>query len=88
MDWSAHLGGLAAGFCIGMVVFAIELKKWVWKIVWMAIGVAITCIYFSITFTQMYSGNVDAPEELRDVCDYYKQYFDDYECKCMRNQQQ
>jgi phosphotransferase system glucose/maltose/N-acetylglucosamine-specific IIC component len=86
VDWAAHMGGLAAGFCIGVVLFALELRKLVWKIVWLAIGVVITAIYFSVTFTEMYSGNVDPPEELRDVCDYYKQYFDDYECKCMINQ--
>jgi hypothetical protein len=86
VDWAAHVGGLIAGFCIGVVLFALELRKLVWKIVWLAVGVAITSIYFSLTFTEMYSGNVDPPEELRDVCDYYQQYFDDYECKCMINQ--
>eukprot|EP00980_Cylindrotheca_fusiformis_P009684 scaffold2141_cov120-Cylindrotheca_fusiformis.AAC.19 len=85
VDWSAHLGGLAAGFCTGMVLFAIELKKLVGRIIWTAIGVIITCVYFSVILTEMYSGNVDPPEELRDVCEYYKQFFDDYDCKCMRN---
>lgn len=87
VDWSAHLGGLISGFCVGMVVFAVEVKKIPWKIFWFLIGVAITCIYFSLTFSEMYSGNVDPPDDLRDVCGYYKQYFDNYECRCMRGQQ-
>ena len=34
--------------------------------------------------TNMYQFNVEAAEELRDVCGYYKQYFEDYECNCPR----
>jgi hypothetical protein len=32
----------------------------------------------------MYSGNVEAAEELRDVCGYYKQNFEEYQCNCQR----
>jgi ABC-type uncharacterized transport system permease subunit len=88
VDWSAHVGGLISGFCIGMVLFAFEVKKIIMKILSFLLGVAITCAYFTLTFKVMYSGNVDTPDELRDVCGYYQSFFDDYECNCMRGQQQ
>jgi len=81
------LGGLIAGFCVGMVVFALDLKYHKGLVVWLTLGTAITCIYFAFVFKELYSGDVDPPEELRDVCGYYKQFFGDYECKCMRGQQ-
>jgi hypothetical protein len=27
---------------------------------------------------------VETKEELRDVCGYYQQFFEDYECNCSR----
>lgn len=87
VDWSAHLGGLVAGFCVGMVIFALDLKKWSGLVLWLILGTIISLAYFTIVFQEMYSGEVDPPEELRDVCGYYKQFFNDYECKCMRGQQ-
>mmetsp|Transcript_45522 Transcript_45522/g.110260 ORF Transcript_45522/g.110260 Transcript_45522/m.110260 type:complete len:398 (-) Transcript_45522:258-1451(-) len=87
VDWSAHLGGLIAGFCVGMVIFALNLKNKKGLFLWTILGTIITCIFYTIVFKEMYSGDVDPPEELRDVCGYYKQFFDDYECKCMRGQQ-
>ena len=87
VDWSAHLGGLIAGFCVGMVIFGLDLKKWPGLVFWTILGTIITCIFYTFVFQELYGGDVDPPEELRDVCGYYKQFFDDYECKCMRGQQ-
>jgi membrane associated rhomboid family serine protease len=87
VDWAAHLGGLIAGFCIGMIMFAIDLKKALFsKLTWLFVGIGITAAYFIVLFHQMYSQDVEAAEELRDVCGYYKQYFQDYECNCQRQQ--
>jgi hypothetical protein len=55
---------------------------------WLALGVAMTVVFFTTTLHKMYSGDIDPAEELRDVCGYYKQYFDDYECNCMREEQE
>jgi membrane associated rhomboid family serine protease len=85
VDWAAHLGGLLAGFCAGLVLFAIDLKKACFsKLFWLLVGVALTAVYFVVLFQRMYSGNVEAAEELRDVCAYYKQNFQEYECNCQR----
>mmetsp|Transcript_39142 Transcript_39142/g.81866 ORF Transcript_39142/g.81866 Transcript_39142/m.81866 type:complete len:336 (+) Transcript_39142:171-1178(+) len=86
VDWAAHLGGLVAGFCAGMIIFAADLKKaMVSKLFWLLVGVAITIAYFAVVFDMMYSGEIDPAEELRDVCGYYKENFEDYECNCQRN---
>mmetsp|Transcript_26816 Transcript_26816/g.50160 ORF Transcript_26816/g.50160 Transcript_26816/m.50160 type:complete len:334 (-) Transcript_26816:2352-3353(-) len=85
VDWAAHLGGLLAGFCVGMIVFAADLQKAIFsKLFWLLVGVALTAVFFVVLLQQMYSGNVEAAEELRDVCGYYKQFFEDYECNCQR----
>jgi len=31
-------------------------------------------------------GNVQVVEELRGVCGYYKQMFEDYKCRCMKDE--
>ena len=86
VDWAAHLGGLIAGFCVGMILFACDLQKARWsKIFWLLVGVAITIIYFTVVFERMYSGEIDPAEELRDVCKYYEENFEEYECNCQRN---
>mmetsp|Transcript_6089 Transcript_6089/g.13169 ORF Transcript_6089/g.13169 Transcript_6089/m.13169 type:complete len:355 (-) Transcript_6089:525-1589(-) len=86
VDWAAHLGGLLAGFCVGMIIFSMNLKKARFsKLFWLMAGVAVTIIYFSAVFGRMYSGEIDPAEELRDVCQYYKENFEDYECNCPRN---
>ena len=86
VDWAAHLGGLIAGFCVGMILFACDLQKARWsKTLWLLVGLAITIIYFTVVFERMYSGEIDPAEELRDVCKYYKENFEEYECNCQRN---
>ena len=86
VDWAAHLGGLVAGFCVGMIIFAVDLKKAVCsKLFWLLVGVAITIAYFVVVFKIMLSGEIEAAEELRDVCKYYQENFEEYECNCPRN---
>lgn len=86
VDWAAHLGGLVAGFCVGMIIFAVDLKKAVFsKLFWLLVGVAITIAYFVVVFKMMLSGEIEAAEELRDVCKYYQENFEEYECNCPRN---
>lgn len=86
VDWAAHLGGVVAGFCVGMILFSANLKKArCSKLFWLLVGVAITIVYFGVVFQRMYSGEIETAEELRNVCQYYKENFEDYECNCQRN---
>ena len=82
------MGGVIAGLCVGLVIFGLEITTSIWKTLWFLIGLASTTVYFAVTLQHMYSGEIEPVEELRDVCGYYKEYFDDYECNCMREEQQ
>jgi membrane associated rhomboid family serine protease len=89
VDWAAHLGGVLAGFCVGMIIFAADLKNAVFsKLLWLLVGVAITAVYFIVVFQRMYSGDIQPSEALRDVCGYYQQNFEDYQCNCMIEENQ
>jgi len=86
VDWAAHLGGLVAGFVVGLMIFAWDIPGMAWKVLWFSIGTAATVTTFTLALQYMYSGEVETVEELRDVCGYYKENFEDYECNCMREE--
>ena len=69
-----------------MILFSLDIIRQVWKLFWLLLGIAITVVYFALTLEHMYSGEIEIAEELRDVCGYYKQHFEDYECNCMREE--
>jgi hypothetical protein len=85
VDWSAHLGGLLAGLLVGLPLFSCWIKTVYWRVPWFTVGAVLFVTCFSWALGYMYSGAIDPAEELRDVCGYYKQFYDDYECKCMRD---
>lgn len=82
VDWAAHLGGMIAGFVLGMVLFSCRIRNWIFKLIWLVVGVGLTVVLYSVGMAYMYT-MVETNEELRDVCGYYQQYFEDYECQCM-----
>lgn len=86
VDWAAHLGGLIAGFVVGICIFAWDMHLIGWQMLWFAIGAGIVFFAFSTALAYMYSGEIEASEELRDVCGYYQKQFEDYECRCMREE--
>jgi len=82
VDWAAHLGGVLAGFVLGLVCFSFKIRSWFFMLIWFVVGVGSTIALYSALMAYMYNG-VEVNEDLRDVCGYYQQYFDDYECRCM-----
>jgi len=86
VDWAAHLGGLLAGFFVGFMVFSVHMESYCLRLLWFLIGTALTLGFIIPCVDIMYSGDVPMNEELRDVCGYYTQNFDDYECNCMRDE--
>ena len=81
VDWAAHLGGLISGFVVGMVLFAFSLRSKLSMFFWGVFGILSCVIFYATSLEYMYN-EVEPVEELSDVCEYYRQYFDDYECNC------
>jgi len=80
VDWAAHLGGLVAGMLVGIPIFAFHIENGPCRVVWVLLGTAATVATFAFALIYMYSGAVDPADELGDVCGYYKEFFEDYEC--------
>ena len=85
VDWAAHVGGMLAGFVLGLVCFSFKIRSWFFMLVWLVAGVGSCIALYSGLMAYMYT-EVETKDELRDVCGYYKQFFDDYECNCMLNE--
>jgi membrane associated rhomboid family serine protease len=84
VDWAAHLGGLLTGITLGLAVFAFSVESMVWRCIWFATGLALTITLFVTSLMYMYN-DVEPVERLRDVCAYYQEFFEDYECSsCSR----
>lgn len=81
VDWAAHLGGLLAGQTIGLVLFSRKIRSRRWAFFWCIVGLVITLFSFMVSIFYMLN-YVEAEPDLRDVCEYYKRYFEDYECNC------
>jgi hypothetical protein len=86
VDWAAHLGGLLAGLFVGFMTFSIHMESYCLRLIWFLVGMALTLGFIVPCLEMMYSGDVPMNEELRDVCGYYTQNFEDYECNCMREE--
>lgn len=68
-----------------MVVFSLWIDRGiVWRVIVFILALGATAAGFTVAIIYTYSGNVNVPAELKDVCGYYKQYFSDYKCNCMR----
>lgn len=73
---------------MGWSIFAWEIENRYWRIVWFIVGIAATTVSFTMALEYMYSGAITPIEELRDVCEYYKQAMgQDYECTCQRQRE-
>uniref|UniRef100_A0A7S2XSY5 rhomboid protease n=1 Tax=Attheya septentrionalis TaxID=420275 RepID=A0A7S2XSY5_9STRA len=83
VDWAAHLGGLIGGIAIGMLVFAPDTGAKTTGCFWLLVGAGCTAGLFISLLVYMYT-EVEPQEDLRDVCQYYKQMTGDdgYECTC------
>jgi len=81
VDWAAHLGGLVAGFTSSFLCFAPSIKTKKCAVLWFIIGLAMNAAFYGGTIGYMLN-NVEPMEDLKDICEYYKQYFEGYECAC------
>jgi len=84
VDWAAHLGGFLAGLVVGLMIFSFSVGNRWWVGIWFLVGLVLTVVFYTVSLKYMYN-EVEPPEEMRDVCGYYKQFFEDYECNCQLN---
>lgn len=83
MDWAAHVGGLLGGFLVGMLIFSLRIKTMRWKIGMTIVSLLINLIFFGVGLSYMFNqSRGEVAEEMGDVCEYYKQFYEDYECRC------
>lgn len=84
VDWAAHLGGLVAGFAAAFLCFAPKIKTKHYAVFWFCVGVAMNLVLYITSISYMYT-DVEPMQDLKDVCNYFKQYFQDYECQCQKD---
>ena len=81
VDWAAHLGGVICGFLAGISCFAPWIKTKHCAVLWFLVGAALNLAFYVGTVTYLYT-SVEPIDDLQDICKYYQQYFEDYECNC------
>jgi hypothetical protein len=83
IDWSGHLGGLASGFLVGIVIFSGPIARACYRFVWAAMGV-IGLIVGGSLLTNMLFFRIQPDEELGDACQYFRNLFPEgYDCECV-----
>mmetsp|Transcript_226 Transcript_226/g.361 ORF Transcript_226/g.361 Transcript_226/m.361 type:complete len:373 (+) Transcript_226:164-1282(+) len=84
VDWAAHVGGLLGGFLMGIMIFSLQIKTKRWKIGMFAVGLLASVIFYGLGIHQMFNdAKNNVAQEMSDVCGYYQQFFEGYECRCM-----
>ncbi|KAL7527662.1 hypothetical protein ACHAXR_002070 [Thalassiosira sp. AJA248-18] len=66
VDWAAHLGGMIAGFVLGLVCFSFKIRSWFFMLLWLVVGVGSTIALYSGAMAYMYT-EVETNDELRYV---------------------
>jgi len=81
VDWAAHLGGLIAGFTAGILCFSTWIKTPSYAIFWFVVGIIVNLAVYIPTLIYLYT-SINPMNDLNDICGYYQQFFEDYECNC------
>lgn len=75
-----------SGLFVGFMTFSIHMESYCLRLLWFLIGAGLSLGFVIPCIGMMFSGDVELNENLRDVCGYYSENFDDYECNCMREE--
>jgi membrane associated rhomboid family serine protease len=82
IDWSGHLGGLFAGFFVGMTLFAKPIASRSKRAIWASLGMMCLIIGGIIVITLLF--HTDPDEELGDACQYFRNLYPEwYVCECV-----
>jgi membrane associated rhomboid family serine protease len=85
IDFSGHIGGLAAGFLGGMFVFCKPIENICIRVLWGATGLfGLMAGAVWIGYTLLYETEPDP--DLADACGYFRNLFPEgYDCECIWN---
>ena len=82
VEWSGHMGGLMAGFLIGMIIFSRYINSWTFAILWGGAGFFGT-VFLSVYGMKFLLSDVDVDKSLADPCTLYAGlHSDGYSCGC------
>ncbi len=83
VDWSGHIGGLATGFFLGMVLFGKFIRKIHLKAAWQLLGLAVFIACLGTAINELVY-HVVPSAATGDACAYYKSIFmnQEYDCTC------
>ena len=82
IDWSGHMGGMAAGFAFGILAFAKPIRSVVSRTLWRLLGLLLLGGGFGFV-TYYYLEFVEGDQELGDPCEYFRNLFaEGYDCTC------
>ncbi|VEU39692.1 unnamed protein product [Pseudo-nitzschia multistriata] len=82
IDWSGHLGGLATGFLVGLVVFPFALEGRSTKAVLRFTGV-LGLLIGGVVLGVLLFHYAELDEELANACNYFRSlYTEGYNCEC------
>lgn len=71
------------GFIVGLIIFSFGVKTRKWRIAMLSMGLITSMIFFGTGIMFMIKERKDdVAEEMQDVCAYYANFFEDYECNC------
>jgi membrane associated rhomboid family serine protease len=83
VDWAAHVGGLLGGFVVGILLFSWGIKTPRYRYGMFFFGLITTAaLYGTASLHMVNESKNQVAEEIADVCQYYQQFYDDYECRC------
>ena len=82
IDWSAHMGGLATGFIVGIVSFARPIRNRLSRTLWRLFGIILLFSGLPLAFYVFWE-LVEPDPELANTCDYFRNlYAEGYDCSC------
>lgn len=82
VEWSGHMGGLMAGFLIGMIIFSRYINSWTFAFLWGGAGFFGT-VFLSVYGMRFLLDEVEVDKSLADPCTLYAGlHSDGYSCGC------
>ena len=84
IDWSSHMGGLAAGFLGGMFIFCRPIESACVRVLWGSTGlIGLLGMFLAEGYLLLYEIYPNLDEELANACAYFRNlYPEGYECDC------